>query len=43
MNETFGKKAVVISNFYNFTCENMVSKPTVVELEQGGRLGGLAY
>jgi len=44
MNETFGIKAVVISNFfYNFACEDMVLKPTVVELEQGGPLGGLAH
>jgi hypothetical protein len=43
MNEISGIKAVVTSNFYNFTCENMVSKPTVVELQQGGRLGGLAH
>ncbi len=39
MNESFGKKAVVISNRYNFACETMVSKPIVVELEQGGPLG----
>jgi len=43
MNEIVGIKAVVISNFYNFACEDMVSKPTVVDLEQGGLLGGLAH
>ncbi len=43
MNKIVGIKVVVISNIYNFACENMVSKPTVVELEQGGPLGGLAH
>ncbi len=43
MNIIVGIKAVVISNFYNFTCEDMVSKPTVVDLEQGSLLGGLAH
>ena len=43
MNESFGKKAVVISNRYNFAGEIMVSKPIVVELEQGGPRGGLAH
>ncbi len=43
MNEIVGIKAVVISNVYNFACEDMVSKPTVVDLEQGGLLGGLAH
>jgi len=42
MNETFGIKGIEIGNIYNFACENMVLKPTVVELEQGGLLGGLA-
>jgi len=42
MNEIFGIKGVEIGNVYNFACEDMVSKPTVVELEQGGLLGGLA-
>ncbi len=42
MNEIIGIKVVVISSIYNFACENTVSKPTVVELEQGGPLGGLA-
>ncbi len=39
MNEIFGIKGVEFGNVYNFTCEDMVSKPTVVELEQGGPLG----
>jgi len=43
MNEIVGIKVIVISNIYNFACENMVLKPTVVELEQGGPLGGLAH
>jgi len=43
MNEIVGIKVIVISNIDNFACENMVSKPTVVELEQGGPLGGLAH
>lgn len=33
MNEIVRIKAIVINNFYIFTCENIVSKPTVVELE----------
>jgi len=40
MNENFGIKAVVFSTFfYNFACEDMVLKPNVVELEQGGPYG----
>jgi len=39
MKGIFGMKAVVISNFYDFAYEDMVSKPTVVELEQGSLLG----
>ncbi len=42
MNEIFGIKGVEIGNVYNFPWEDMVSKPTVVELEPGGLLGGLA-
>ncbi len=42
MNEIFVIKGIEIGNIYNFTCEDMVLKPTVVELEQGGLLGGLA-
>jgi len=38
MNEIFGIKAVVISNSYKFACGYIASKPTVVELEQGGPL-----
>jgi len=43
MIEIVGIKAVVIINFYNFACEDMVSKPMVVDLEQGGLVGGLAH
>ncbi len=43
MNEIVSIKVIVISNIYNFTCENIVLKPTVVELEQSGPLGGLAH
>jgi hypothetical protein len=43
MNGIFDIKAVVISNFYNFTCETMVLKRTMVELEQGWPRGGLAH
>jgi len=43
MIEIVGMKAVVIINFYNFACEDMVSKPMVVDLEQGGLVGGLAH
>jgi len=43
MNKIFGIKAIVISNYYNFACGNIASKPTVLELEQGGPLGGLAH
>ncbi len=43
MIKIFGIEAVVISNFYDFASKNMVSKPTLVELEQGGPLGGLAH
>ena len=43
MNEIFGIKGVEIGNVYNFPWEDMVSKPTVVELEPGGLLGGLAH
>jgi hypothetical protein len=43
MNKIFGIKAIAISNYYNFACGNIASKPTVVELEQGGPLGGLAH
>jgi len=42
MNEIFSIKGIEIGNIYNFACEGMVSKPIVVELEQGGLLGGLA-
>jgi len=43
MNEIIGIKVIVISNIYNFIYKNIVLKPTVVELEQGGPLGGLAH
>jgi len=43
MINNFRIEAVVISNCYKFACENMVSKPTVVELEQGGPMGGLVH
>jgi len=39
MNEVFGIIAGVISNCYNSACGYISSKPTVVELEQGGPLG----
>jgi len=39
MNKVFGIKVVVISKCYSFACGNIASKPTVVELEQGGPLG----
>ncbi len=33
MNKIFGIKAIVISNYYNFACGDIISKPIVVELE----------